>query len=183
MKEPTQERLKELFNYDAKMGTFTRIITKHYNAKKGDIAGSKGRRGYLKIAVDGKQYYAHRLAWIYMQGAIPENSIVDHKNRNTSDNSWEDNIRLASRRGNFCNSKLSKRNTSGVMGVYWKKERKKWRAYITNNGKNISLGSFSEKIDAVKARWDAENKYGWSVWNPISTAYLYLKNFNLGGTQ
>jgi hypothetical protein len=48
-----------------------------------------------------------------------------------------------------------------VTGVCWNKHRGKWRAYITVNQKQISLGSFTEKEDAMKARKNAELKYFW----------------------
>lgn len=50
-------------------------------------------------------------------------------------------------------------NTSGVRGVYWKKRGNKWCARITVNKKNISLGCFKTKEEAVTARKDAELLY------------------------
>lgn len=50
-------------------------------------------------------------------------------------------------------------NTSGFRGVNYRKDTKKWRAYINFKGKNISLGSFNNKQDAINARLDAEEKY------------------------
>ena len=51
-------------------------------------------------------------------------------------------------------------NTSGVTGVNWLKKNQKWRAYITVGDKQIHLGSFENKEDAIKARKEAEIKYG-----------------------
>ena len=42
-------------------------------------------------------------------------------------------------------------NTSGYKGAVWHKQSKKWIARITVNYKNISLGSYTEKIEAAKA--------------------------------
>lgn len=50
-------------------------------------------------------------------------------------------------------------NTSGVTGVNWLKKNKKWRAYITVGNKQVHLGSFENKEDAIKARKEAEIKY------------------------
>lgn len=56
-------------------------------------------------------------------------------------------------------SKLHKRNKSGHKGVAWIESRKKWRAYIGYKGKQIALGYFDNKEDAISARLKAEEKY------------------------
>lgn len=56
-------------------------------------------------------------------------------------------------------AKLHKDNKSGVKGVRWNEERHKWNAYIGFRGKQITLGYFLFKEDAVKARLAAEEKY------------------------
>ena len=57
------------------------------------------------------------------------------------------------------NSKLSKNNTSGVKGVGWNKKQKKWVARISFQGKNMYLGSYKNKVDAIQVRKEAEEKY------------------------
>lgn len=56
-------------------------------------------------------------------------------------------------------SKLHANNKSGHKGVAWMASRKKWRAYIGFKGKQIALGYFDNKEDAVAARKSAEEKY------------------------
>ena len=56
---------------------------------------------------------------------------------------------------------LQTNNTSGVTGVTWSKQAKKYRSYINYNKKRIELGYFNEFDDAVRARLIAEYKmYG-----------------------
>lgn len=50
-------------------------------------------------------------------------------------------------------------NTSGVTGVSWRGNRKKWRAYIVINGKQKMLGYFDTKEEAVAARKKGEEMY------------------------
>lgn len=50
-------------------------------------------------------------------------------------------------------------NTSGVKGVSKIKKTSKWRAYIFYKGKQIHLGTFSDKQEAITARQEAEQKY------------------------
>ena len=54
--------------------------------------------------------------------------------------------------------KISKKNTSGVRGVCPTK-RGRWRAYIGHKGKNVFLGEFSKKEDAIAARRKAEEQF------------------------
>ena len=55
---------------------------------------------------------------------------------------------------NCYNRSLSTRNTSGIKGVSWDKDRQKWRAIILFKGKKISLGRYDNFEDAKKARQD-----------------------------
>jgi len=151
-------RLKELYSYDKDSGVFTRNITVHYNAKAGDIAGTKTKAGYLLISVDGKQYLAHRLAWLYEYGEFPDDSI-DHINHDKADNRIE-NLREADKTENARNVLLTSANTSGCTGVCWLKDRCRWFAQIKIDGKNKFLGSFVNFSDAVDARKNAEVLYG-----------------------
>ncbi|WEG14176.1 HNH endonuclease [Pullulanibacillus sp. KACC 23026] len=56
-------------------------------------------------------------------------------------------------------AKLHKENKSGHKGVMWLESKKKWKAYIGFKGKQINLGYFADKEEAIKARKEAEEKY------------------------
>src|SRR5690625_3209805 len=56
-------------------------------------------------------------------------------------------------------AKLHKGNKSGHKGVRWLKNRNKWKAYIGFKGKQISLGYYDDKKDAIAARKAGEEKY------------------------
>lgn len=82
----------------------------------------------------------------------------DHINRNPFDNR-KSNLRQATASENSMNRGLQSNNTSGITGVCWDKRREKWMAYIKINHKNIYLGTFDDKDDAIKARLNGEVKY------------------------
>lgn len=170
----TQAKLKELLSYDPETGIFTRAKTIAHNAKFGDIAGSVHHSGYSVISIDNKKYFAHRLAFLYMEGYIPEYE-VDHINRNRLDNRFV-NLRHVSRSCNMRNKGKSIANKSGVVGVYWKHKQCRWYSFITINKKEVYIGFYKSFEKAVKARWEAENKYGFLNCNSTSSAYLYLKD-------
>jgi len=145
----TQERLKELLHYDPNTGLFTRLITTSQNARKGYIAGSLGKRGYVIIWIDGCRYAAHILAWLYIHGVFPKEQI-DHKNRIKYDNSLL-NLRLATHAQNVANRLLLKSNSSGYHGVTWDSINKKWRAQLRFNHCSINIGRFDNIEDAAFA--------------------------------
>lgn len=82
----------------------------------------------------------------------------DHIDRNEFNN-LESNLRLATYTDNARNSSISKSNTSGFIGVSWIPKSQKWRASIMVNYKNIYLGTYTHKEDAIKSRLQAELKY------------------------
>jgi hypothetical protein len=128
--------------------------------KAGTIAGSHDRRGYLRIRVYGRIYRAGRLAWLLMTGCWPTDQI-GHKNRDPSDNRWG-NLREASAQLNARNQSLSKRNTTGFVGVDRGKKNGTYRATIVINGRKIHLGIFPTLEEAVAARRAANQRYGFS---------------------
>jgi len=74
----TQERLKELLTYNPDTGVFTRKkVSRGGRWKVGTLDGT----GYIHTRVDYKIYLAHRLAWLYMYGEFPTETI-DHINHN-----------------------------------------------------------------------------------------------------
>lgn len=172
----TQDRLIELFDYNEKTGLFKRRVGIKGSAT-GSIAGCSRRGGYVMICVDYEQMFAHRLAWLYVHGYMPENEI-DHIDGDPSNNSIS-NLREASHQCNMRNLKIDKRNKSGVTGVSWKKRDKLWCAAISSDGKHHVLGHFKDKDEAVISRWKGEKKYGYPRCNTTSSAYNYLKDRGL----
>lgn len=139
----TQERLKQVLIYDPDTGIFIR---------NGKIAGSRDRRGYTRITIDGVKHWAHRLAFLYMTGDWPV-GFCDHINQKKNDDRWG-NLRDASRAQNSMNRPACKLNSTGFKGVsVW--PRGGYQAGIKVNGKRRYLGIFSDPIEAAKA-YDAE---------------------------
>ncbi len=154
----TQAELKENLYYNPKTGDFTRLASHSNRTKVGDIAGTLDCYGYSVVMVKGSIYKAHRLAWFIIYGAWPKDQI-DHINHNKSDNRIV-NLREADSRENHRNCPMQKNNISGCCGVSWVKRDKVWRAQIKIDGTIISLGSYTDKFEAICARKSADNKYG-----------------------
>ena len=114
MKELTQARLRKLLHYEPTTGLFTRRVAAGSRGKAGSVAGALSH-GYITICVDGKQYRAHRLAYLYMEGAWPPN-MIDHRDTCPSNNVWT-NLRPATRSENMLNSSARKTNKLGQKNI------------------------------------------------------------------
>lgn len=136
----TQARLKEVLDYDPDTGIFTAKLTRG-NCLAGRTVGCDNGGGYLKISIDNRVYFAHRLAWLFMTGEWPTFEI-DHINGVRTDNRWC-NLRRTCREHNVQNIGGPRSdNTSGYLGVCWNTRRGKWVAQIKAFGKHHHLGYF-----------------------------------------
>lgn len=167
----TQSLVRALLDYNPETGVF---VWKHRPSKyfktlraenlwntrfSGKHAGCVNGKGYQSTRIFGKNHLLHRLAFLYMEGAAPP-SHVDHVNGVTGDNRWC-NLRKASPTENMRNASKRKDNASGVTGVNFDAQAGKWRSYIQVNSRQRFLGYFTDIIDAVEARKNAEIEIGY----------------------
>lgn len=82
----------------------------------------------------------------------------DHKDRNPLNNR-KTNLRKSDKFQNAQNHNKQKSNTSGIIGVGWHKATGKWYAEIQVEGKDLWLGVYENKYDAIVVRLQAEEKY------------------------
>lgn len=145
----TLNRLKELLSYDPETGFFH--WRKAWGRRRMDVpAGCFNKRdGYILIGIDRVVYQAHRLAWFYANGEMPD-VLIDHRNGNGIDNRLH-NLRQASQEQNLQNRGKQANNTSGFKGVYWHRQNSNWVAKIQSNGRSHSLGSYPTAEDAYSA--------------------------------
>ena len=165
--------LKECLQYNPDTGVFIRKIRPlhHFPDLRsmsvsnavygGKEAGSKSKRGYIIIYLEGRLFKAHRLAYFYMNGSWPEGHM-DHINHIKSDNRWG-NLRVVCPKENARNKPISKNNTNGFNGVCWDSASKMWSAEINSESRHIRIGRFQEIWDALCARKSAENVFGYHI--------------------
>ena len=81
--------------------------------------------------------------------------VIDHINGNRADNR-RSNLRIVPQSKNLINKAILSNNKSGVSGVFFDKERKKWTAEIRMDGIKCYLGRYEKMEDAVYVRYIAE---------------------------
>jgi YHS domain-containing protein len=104
-----KEELMQHFYYDPETGVFSRKSRKNSH-------GSVDVYGYLILKIKGKQYKAHRMAWLYVHGELP-NGCIDHINRDKLDNRIV-NLRCVSQAENTRNSTIKTNINTGYKGVH-----------------------------------------------------------------
>lgn len=92
--------------------------------------------GYLTVGVHGKVYLVHRILWEMRHGPVPEGMEIDHKDGDRLNNA-RDNLRLASRAEQVCNTTLRSDSSTGHKGVSWIPSRKKYQAQVQLAGKRM----------------------------------------------
>ena len=112
----------------------------------------KTRDGYWTCTKDNRQAFLHRLI---LNGGITNAEYVDHINHDKDDNR-KSNLRLCTIQKNNRNAGIQARNASGVIGVRWNADKRRWSAQIGVDYKIKYLGHFKDKGDAILARLDAE---------------------------
>lgn len=172
---PSQDELCKLLDYDPLTGRLTwrarssewfhgKWATRAAKIWNTRYAGTPAftstmPQGHLQGRIRDVGYLAHRVIWKMMTGADPIG--VDHINGVPNDNRWA-NLREANQFENGRNYGRGKHNTSGTTGVSFSKEMRRWHAYIQDaNSKRVDLGYFHALDDAVKARREAEKRFGY----------------------
>lgn len=74
-------------------------------------------------------------------------------------NYTKENCRWANKYVQAINKNTPINNTSGVTGVHWNKDSKKWRVRISVDGCRLCLGEYADLEEAVRIRKEAEMEY------------------------
>ena len=149
---PDYAVINELLNYNPETGEFT--WKKSHGARKaGAKAGYIRNKGYVIIRIKKQYCPANRLAYLLMTKVQPPlDMVIDHKNENKSDNSW-DNLELVTVSKNSCKKqepKCYQVNTRN--GITW------YQAVYTLDRKRYTCGIFKTPEEASKVGREARRK-------------------------
>ena len=159
---PSQEELRERFDYDPATGILIRKLMPYMGPSAiarfaGKPTGAAdGGKGYRKIFISGKLYYAHRVIWKWVHGFDAE--MIDHIDGDRANNRIA-NLRLAEGFQNSANKKVPVRRLP--RGVRYSPTKGKYLAAITAHQRHHHLGTFDTPEEAHEAwRVSAQRFFG-----------------------
>lgn len=118
---------------------------------------TKHNHGYWYGSIDGVNYLAHRVVFLFERGRWPlPNMVIDHINGDPSDNRIN-NLREVFQAENCRNSSFPSVNTSGHMNIAWDRARAKWRVSISGR----TIGRFEDLSIAIARRDEALKSKGY----------------------
>lgn len=145
------------FNYEPQTGSFTWRTGQRSGHEVGCVVTNKAGNSYrmCSIGYKGKTYnfMTHVLILFHQKGEWPVE--VDHEDGNGLNNSWK-NLRSVTRSVNNMNHRKQRNNSSGIAGVSYILNKRKWRAFGSSGGKQKHLllsPDFFEVVCARK-RWE-----------------------------
>jgi hypothetical protein len=115
------------------------------NAYEWFLSGTGYAVGFVPSGDKFRLEYMHRFIMQAVQG-----QLVDHVNGDSLDNR-QTNLRFATPRQNVQNKRLSSLSLTGLKGVGWHKERRKYHARIQLQGIRFHLGFFDDPKTAALA--------------------------------
>lgn len=121
------------------------------------VENTANSHGYNIIKINGKTILRHRLiafCFLGLNDIVGEkgaDDCIDHIKGNKLDNSVE-KLRITTMQGN-------NQNYTRAKGYCWYKDKKKWRATIKVNYKQIHVGYYDKEEDAQQAYLTAKEKY------------------------
>ena len=114
---------------------------------KGKHLGYRRKDGYWILRTTKGQLLAHRVVWELTHGPIPDGMVIDHINRNPSDNRIE-NLRCVTQAVNLTNVPVRSHCKSGEKYVNFEPRTGRWQLRI----KRKSYGTFDTIAEAVALR-------------------------------
>jgi hypothetical protein len=155
----TAGRVRELLDCDPELGTLRwRERSGHPDFNRqwaGKFAGGLDpSTGYLRLMIDCRHYYVHRVVWLHTKGYWPPKDL-DHKDGDKT-NCAIGNLRPATKAQNNRNRRDPPRRRPGPRGS-WQDRRGKFQVKIETGGangkrgKSVYLGTFATAEAAERA--------------------------------
>jgi len=145
----TQQRLKEIFEYDP-----CGFLVRKSSGKKS--SSNFGKRRYLRVVVDGKARFVHRMIFLYHYGYLPD--VIDHIDNDRANNRVE-NLRECTQQENCLNRAKHSTGKCPAKNVYWNKASNKWSVQVTVQGKRKYLGVYENLELANRIASEARDRF------------------------
>lgn len=113
--------------------------------------------GYAKTEMGDRRLGTRRhLAMHRLITKAQKGQVVDHINMDKLDNR-KSNLRFCDKSTNGMNRVAQSNSKTGVKGVCWSKQKRRWRVTVNCNRKQYHIGFFKELGDAKEASRFATN--------------------------
>jgi len=153
------EEWKDIKDYEGlyQISNLGRVKSLRYN-KERILKPGVNSQGYhiVVLFINGipKQFYIHRLVYQEFIGELIAGLVIDHLDNSPSNNNIN-NLQQVSQRKNVVKGGTTKKGSSKYVGVFWNKERNKWKVKIGINGRSKFLGYFDDEEEAAQAYQNA----------------------------
>lgn len=141
------------FSGKYQVSTLGNMLSRSVDGNYHPIFGSVSKKGYVEVALmknnKKKTRRIHRLVYDHFVGNST-GCMLDHVDRDPQNNVVS-NLRLATDSQNQFNKGAIGGKSSKFKGVYWDKERNKWRGSICYLGQVFNLGRSYSEIELAKA--------------------------------
>ena len=155
---PDYEELWRIFHYDPETGLLTSKIPRANNREKvGSVVGTPNSSGFLEVGIGYTRYKQHRLIWKMMTGDDPGEMIIDHIDRDFTNNKWS-NLRICTKLQNNHNRTVRKDSSTGHKNIQMTKNNT-FAVRITSNKKTVFQKNFKTLSEAIEARDKALKKH------------------------
>lgn len=142
-------KLSDYFYYDPSSPSCLRNKVSRRSARQDMVQGSLGNRGYWQVRLLGERFVQHRIMWELHFGPIPEGSVIDHIDRDKSNNRIE-NLRCTTQSSNMTNQ--PQRNKSGHKGVYQNQANGKYQV------RSLKDSKYLKTVDSIEAQLELQDK-------------------------
>lgn len=142
-------KLSDYFYYDPSSPSCLRNKVSRRAARQDMVQGTLGNRGYWQVRLLGERFVQHRIVWELHFGPIPEGSVIDHIDRDKSNNRIE-NLRCTSQSSNMTNQ--PQRNSSGHKGVYQNQARGKYQV------RSLKDSKYLKTVESIEAQLELQDK-------------------------
>ena len=149
-------KLSDYFYYDPSAPSCLRNKVSRRSARQDMVQGTLGNRGYWQVRLLGERFVQHRIIWELHFGPIPEGMVIDHIDRDKSNNRIE-NLRCTSQSSNMTNQ--PQRNSSGYKGVYQNQSSGKYQVRSLKDHKYLkTVETINEQLELQDK--DLQERFG-----------------------